>query len=160
MIAIPICAVLLIASSLIGRLFAMRGGSSWHERVPVIGFDTIDTTSPEGRLYQKAMILIFSILPTLSLIYFWRSFLIANVMLNDGSKALIGSVWDWSKLTTLNDPARICSDFNESLPDPCVGSGTVLPGLEPTIFLLLTVGAIAAVAAHWYAVVWNWAGST
>jgi hypothetical protein len=138
MIAIPICAILLLLSSLIGRVFALRGGAQWHQRIPVVGFDEIDTGSREGRFYQGTMILIFSLLPSVAMAYFWRSFLTAKIMLNDGSKSLVGSVWDWSKLTTLNDPARICTDFVRELPDPCVGNGSVLPGLEPTIFALNT----------------------
>jgi len=152
MIAIPICAILLFGSSLIGRLFALRGGTSWHERIPIVGFDAIDTASREGRIYQGAMILMFSLLPSVAMVYFWRSFLTANVMLNDGSKTLLGSIWDWSSLKTLNDPARICTDFNRDLPDPCVGNASVLPGLEPLMFAVLTLGALIAVLAHWYAV--------
>jgi len=151
MIAIPICAILLVLSSLIGRLFALRGGTRWHERIPVVGFDKIDTASREGRIYQAAMMLVFSLLPAFAMAYFWFSFLTAKVMLNDGSKALIG-IWDWTRLTTLNDPARICTDFIKDLPDPCVSNGTVLPGLQPTIFAALTLTAILSVLAHWRAV--------
>src|ERR1700740_1018159 len=79
MLAIPICAVLLSASSLIGRLFAARGGRQWHERIPIVGFEKIDTGSPEGRVYQGAMLLIFVIIPTIAMIYFWHSFLTAKI---------------------------------------------------------------------------------
>ena len=99
------------------------------------------------------MIAVFSLLPAFAMIYFWHSFLNAKVMLNDGSKSLIDSVWDWSKLNTLDDPARICTDFNKDLPDPCIGNGTVLPGLEPTIFGVFTVAAILAFVLHWYSVI-------
>jgi hypothetical protein len=152
MIAIPICAVLLILTSLIGRWYALRGGARWQERIPVVGFESISTISREGTVYQGAMIAVFSLLPALAMIYFWHSFLNAKVMLNDGSKSLIDSVWDWSKLSTLDDPARICTDFNKDLPDPCIGNGTVLPGLEPTIFAVFTVAAISALVLHWYSV--------
>ena len=153
MIAIPICAVLLILTSLIGRLYALRGGVRWQERIPVVGFELINTISREGTVYQGAMIAVFSLLPALAMIYFWHSFLTAKVMLNDGSKNLIDSVWDWSKLTTLNDPARICSDFNKDLVDPCMGNGTLLPGLEATIFAVLTVAAILTIGLHWHSVI-------
>lgn len=152
MIAIPICAVLVILTSLIGRLYALRGGVHWQERIPIVGFESIDTISREGTVYQGAMIAIFSLLPALAMIYFWCSFLNAKVMLNDGSKNLIGSAWDWSKLATLNDPARICTDFNKELLDPCIGNGTLLPGLEPTIFAAFTVAAILAITLHWHSV--------
>ena len=51
-IAIPVCAALLLVSSLVGRLHARRSnGGRWHQRVPVVGFKRIETGSPEGRLY-------------------------------------------------------------------------------------------------------------
>jgi hypothetical protein len=152
MLAIPICSVLLILVSLIGRLFASRGSSLWHERIPIVGFEAIETGSQEGKIYQGAIIVIFSLIPAAALIYFWRSFLGATVMLNDKSKATI-NVWDWSPtLKTLDDPARICTDFNKDLPDPCVGSGTVLPGLEPMVFAILTLVSLVALAMYWRAV--------
>jgi hypothetical protein len=36
--------------------------------------------------------------------------------------------------------------------EPCIGSGTVLPGLEPTIFAILTFAAVAAILSHWRSV--------
>lgn len=152
MIAIPICTILLFAASCIGRFFALRGGPLWHRRIPIVGFEDIDTGSREGRIYQGAMLSIFSIIPAIALIFFWHAFVTATVMLNDGSKKPVG-LFDWTVLAkTINDPARICTDFMKDLPDPCVANGTVLPGLEPTVFAVLTLMAIAALVAHWTAV--------
>lgn len=50
-IAIPICSTMLIVTSLAGRLYAMRHGNVWHQRVPIFGFDTITTGSREGKIY-------------------------------------------------------------------------------------------------------------
>jgi len=150
MLAIPICSVIIIISSIVGGIYARRSSDGWQGRIPLFGFESINTKSRDGTTYQAAIIIIFSAIPLLSLVYFWVSFLKAPVMLNDGTKQLIRNVWDWSKLTTLNDPARICTDFNKDLPDPCVGNGTVLPGLEPTIFAILTAIAALAAIRHWY----------
>lgn len=152
MIAIPICSILLALTSLVGRVYALRGGSHWHARIPVVGFDAIETGSREGRVYQGAMIVVFSVLPAIALVYFWCTFLSATVMLNDGKKDPGASLWDWSELRTLNDPARICTEFDKGLDNPCIGSATVLPGLEPTIFGALTLAGIIALAMHWRAV--------
>lgn len=151
MIAIPICAILLTLTSLIGVVFALRGGSRWYDRIPIVGFDAIEAASQEGKIYQGAMIAIFSLLPLASIVYFWTRFLSAKVMLNDGSKILIG-VWDSSKVTTWNDPARICTDFNKDLSDPCLGNATVLPGFEPAFFVVLTVMTVVALVWHWHVV--------
>src|ERR1700730_161983 len=48
-IAIPFCSFLLIMSSLIGIDFARRSGPRWADRVPVVGFDRIDTTKKEAK---------------------------------------------------------------------------------------------------------------
>ncbi|TGP52549.1 hypothetical protein EN873_14860 [bacterium M00.F.Ca.ET.230.01.1.1] len=153
MIAIPICSILLTLTSLVGRLYSLRAGSKWHERIPVVGFEGIDTGSREGRVYQGVMITVFSLLPAIALVYFWCTFLSATVMLNDGKKDPGASLWDWSQLRTLNDPARICTEFHKELADPCIGNATVLPGLEPTIFGALTLAAVVVLAMHWRAVV-------
>jgi hypothetical protein len=152
MIAIPICAVLLTLASSIGACFARRGRARWHERIPTVGFDVIDTGSTEGRIYQGAMLAVFSLVLAAAMAYFWVRFLSATVMLNDGSRVVIGSVWDWSRSAGWNDPARICSDFNRGLADPCIGNATVLPGLEPAV---LTIMAALALLWHWHAVVWR-----
>lgn len=152
MVAIPVCAILLFVSSLVGRVLALRGGQRWHERIPVVGFDKIETGSREGRVYQGTMLVLFSFVPILAITYFWSVFTAAKVMRNDGSKTLLHSVWDWTGLYTLNDPARICTDFNTDLRDPCLGNASVLPGLEPIIFAVVTAVAVLSALAHWRAV--------
>ena len=153
MLAIPICCVLAIASSAVGGFFARRAGSQWHERIPVVGFEQIDTGSTEGRIYQGAMLALFSVAPIVALIYFWHSLLTANVMRNYGNKDLIG-LWslDWLWTGSVSDPARICTSFSNGAPNPCEGSATILPGLEPGIFALLTLAALVIVILHWTAV--------
>lgn len=152
MIAIPVCTTLLLVSSLVGRLYARRCEESrWHQRIPVVGFRRIETGSPEGRLYQAAALFLFSVLPVIALAHFWRMFGTASVMRNDGTKAPLAGVWDWRGLTSLNDPARICTNFDAASPDRCTGSASLLPGIEPTAFALLTVAALVLALAHWRA---------
>ncbi|WP_149911018.1 hypothetical protein [Agrobacterium tumefaciens] len=146
-IAILICSVLLILASRIGRLYALRSGPSWHARVPVVGFDAIDTGSREGKIYQRAMLFFFSILPIAGLIHFWFIVSSAKVLPKGSGKST--GIWDWSALTTLNDPARICSAFTEGQAGSCADNVTILPLIEPAAFLLLTLVALVAVIAHW-----------
>jgi hypothetical protein len=56
MMGTQICSVLLLVTSLIGATYAHRGGSNWHSRIRIVGFDSIQTGSREGRVYQGAMI--------------------------------------------------------------------------------------------------------
>lgn len=71
MIAIPICTILLTATSIVGRTYAMRMGPQWHDRIPVVGFEGIDTASPEGRIYQGAMAFLFTVVPAVAMVHFW-----------------------------------------------------------------------------------------
>jgi hypothetical protein len=153
MIAILVCSVLAIASSAIGLLYAQRGGTQWHERIPIVGFEEIKTASSEGRVYQATMLALLSGLPFIAMIYFWHSLLTAKVMASDGSEKLIG-LWnlDWLWSLRLSDPARICTNFAAGTHDPCSGSATILPGVEPALFACLTLVALIAVIQHWRAV--------
>ena len=65
MLAIPICSILLAVTSAIGRTYAIRVGGDWRKRIPIVGFDSIDTGSVEGRLYQGFFFFLFSVLPAL-----------------------------------------------------------------------------------------------
>jgi hypothetical protein len=156
MVAIPICALLLIATSAIGILYALRTEPRWPDRIPVVGFETLNTKAPESKVYQGAMLFLLSILPALSLIHFWRMFTQAKLVTTSRPPALIASVWDWSKLTSWDDPARICTTVRETAPAPpstapgisCEGGATVLPGIEPTLLAVLTGLAAAAMILH------------
>jgi len=146
MIAIPICGVLLICTSWIGRLHAVRGGDLWHRRIPIVGFESIDTASKEGRLYQGFMLVVFSLLPILAMLHFWRIFWSAEVMLSD-TKAFT-TIWDWSAMTV---PARICT-HHQVAEEICAGNATILPGLEPLIFAAISVAALVLAVLHWFEV--------
>jgi hypothetical protein len=149
MIAIPVCSILLLICSLIGRAYSRRTGPKWHDRIPVVGFDSIDTGSSEGKIYQGAMIILLSILPALSLMHFWRLFATARVVTTTDPAQPIESIWSWSALTSLDDPARICTEYRVSPVVSCDGNASVLPGLEPTVFAVLTAAALLAMALHW-----------
>jgi hypothetical protein len=156
MVAIPICSLLLTITSAIGILYALRTEPRWPDRIPVVGFETLNTKAPESKIYQAAMLFLLSGLPVLSLVHFWRTFTEAKLVTTGKPPALIASVWDWSKLTSWNDPARICTTVRETAPVPpsttpgisCEGGATVLPGFEPTLFAVLTALALVAMILH------------
>lgn len=153
MMAIPICSVLLILTSWIGWLYARRTGNHWHERIPIVGFENLQTKSGEGRVYQGGMLALFSLLPALAFIHFWWVFAAADVVTKaDQTKQITSNMWSWSALTSWSDPARICTDYIPSSPIPCSGNATLLPFVEPVAFAILTLLALAALACHWRAV--------
>jgi hypothetical protein len=70
-VAIPICAALLALLAEIGiRHVRTSGGKGWHDRLPVVGLDGLETGSRDGQLYQGFFLCLFVVLPILSLAHF------------------------------------------------------------------------------------------
>jgi hypothetical protein len=157
MMGIPICAIVLLLGSLVGIDYARRNGPSWHSRIPIVGFSSINTGSREGKIYQGVMLTVLSVLPAVSLIHFWILFSRAQLVTTKNPPKPIGSIWDWSALVSLDDPARICSQFHTEPQISCDGNITILPGLEPTIFAIITVLAYGATLVFWW---WICCGSS
>jgi hypothetical protein len=151
--AIPVTCLVLLLNSVVGLRYARWTGPGWHDRIPIVGFESIVTSSSEGKFYQGTMLFLLSFLPAAVLVHFWRVFNGAKVVTTDDPPQPVSSVWDWSALTKFDDPARICTDVvREGGKMACEKNATILPGLEPTLFALLTAGAVLALAIHWYAV--------
>jgi hypothetical protein len=154
MFGIPVGSLLLLLTSLIGLHYAHRTGPEWHTRIPIVGFETIDTGSREGKFYQATMLGLLSLLPLAALVHFWRLFNDAKVVTTGNPPRDISSIWDWSPLkTSWDDPARICTNyFVENAKITCEKNATILPGLEPTVFALITLAAVIVMVMHWRAV--------
>lgn len=151
--AIPITCLILLLNSVVGIRYARRAGPSWNDRIPIVGFESIVTSSSEGKFYQGTMLFLLSFLPAVVLVHFWRVFNSAKVVTTGDPPQPVTSIWDWSALTKFDDPARICTDVvREGGKIICEKNATILPGFEPILFALLTVAAALALAAHWYAV--------
>src|SRR5262249_3960926 len=99
-----------------------------------------------------AMLVLLSVLPVLSLVHFWSLFISAHIVTTKTPPTPIASIWSWSALTSLDDPARICTRYNVEPQVSCEGNITLLPGLEPTVFAVLTTAAAAATLIHWCSV--------
>jgi hypothetical protein len=151
---IPITCVVLLVNSLVGLRYARRTApGSWHDRIPIVGFEGIVTNSSEGKVYQGTMLFLLSFLPAAVLIHFWRIFNSAKVVTTDDPPKPVSSIWDWSALTELDDPARICTELvRDGGKIACEKNATLLPEFEPTVFAVLTAVAVLALAIHWYAV--------
>ncbi len=148
-VGIFVCSTLLTAASVLGFVFA-RGAPVWHRRIPVVGLKGLVTSSKSGSAFQAAVLICFSLLPALSLVHFWRLMLNAPVMDREGSR--LTTVFDWGPTErTLNDPARICSDWIGGN-DPCAGNATYYPGLEPLVLGILTAAACLTMLLHFSAV--------
>jgi hypothetical protein len=150
---IPIACLALLANSLVGIHYARQTGPGWSNRVPLVGFEKINRDSREGKIYQGSMLALLSLVPAMALIHFWWIFVLSRVVTTQDPPQPIASVWSWSALTTLNDPARICTDLSRDGGTlRCLHNATLLPGLEPTLFAVLTAAAAVMVFRHWLAV--------
>jgi len=150
LIAIPVCSSLLILTSLIGCVYARRfGEGTWTTRIPIVWINALRSTSIEAQLYQGFMLIAFSFVPVAGLVHFWDKVLGAKIVTTGNPPALIESMWSWSALTTWNDPARICTNFKLVPTISCSGNATLLPGVEPLAFAVLTTAAVGTAIAHW-----------
>jgi hypothetical protein len=152
MLGIPICSILLLISSLIGIDFARKTGPAWPDRIPLVGFEQIDTKTPEAKTYQGFMLAVLSLLPAVSLIHFWILFCKADLVTTKNPPRLLSSIWDWAELVSLDDPARICNVLQREPTLSCDGNITILPGLEPTLFAMVTLATAIATFRFWWRV--------
>jgi len=157
MLAILICTFLFLLCSLIGIDFARKNGPTCADRIPVVGFEQINTAAREARLYQYIMLGVFSLVPILCLIHFWSLFWTADIATaRNPTEPIAGGIWDWDALASLNDPARICSTLAKTVDASgktvysCNDNITILPGLEPALFALLTLGSGCATIYFWW----------
>jgi hypothetical protein len=148
MIAVVICSALLGIASGFGIDFARSGGVRWADRIPLFAFEEIDSSKLNARIYQGFMLFVLSILPSASLIHFWRVFASAKVATTDSTPKLVESIWTWSAFSKWDNPADVCTTFDLTS-GKCDGKMTLLPGLEPTLFAILTGLAVATTLVFW-----------
>jgi hypothetical protein len=148
-LALLICGVLSICASVAGTLHATRASGQWHTRIPVVGFDSIDTGSKEGKFYQLAFLFLFSVLPLLAMLHFWGIMASASVVTTGANPRELAGIWDWSGLTQLNDPARICSEIQRGSKLTCEKSATFLPFIEPLFIACVNLAAVGLIVRHW-----------
>jgi hypothetical protein len=145
-VAIPVCTFLLLIVSLVGLRYARLTGIAWHAKIPVVGFETLNTGSKDGRVYQAAMLFLLCILPFAAIAHFWDVMLSAKIVSTATPPAVIESIWHWTPVGQWNDPARICTIFRDK-DLACEGNITIVPGIEPMAFAGLTFLAAAALIA-------------
>ncbi len=138
-VGIAVCGALIAVASSFGLLFGL-GGRRWTDRIHAVWLKGLRPDTRSGKGYLGGMFFVVTALPALAMIHFWRLMVLAPVMDRDANRQT--DVFDWAPTRhTLNDPARICSDWIGGA-DPCSGNATFFPGLEP-----LLLGAVTAIAA-------------
>jgi hypothetical protein len=60
---------LLIATSCVGWLHAIRTGDKWYERVPTVWLEGLATASWDGRLYQIVVVALFVGIPIVAMVH-------------------------------------------------------------------------------------------
>lgn len=145
-VALPICAVLLILLARIGSAYArLSTSANWHERLPVVFLEGIDTSTRQGKQFQAASLVTFVVVPCAAVIHFIAKISGAVVTRNEEP------CWDVSypvwvvppldrpgcptSLSGVFDNAFRIAQSHESGADPGPGSVTWIPMAEPMIYL-------------------------
>jgi hypothetical protein len=82
-----------------------------------VGFEQLDTTKAEAKVYQIESLTLLSFVPALTLIHFWEVAAGAQLVTTAPYPVRIpGGMWEWSALTSLNNLADICSNITEKTP--------------------------------------------
>jgi hypothetical protein len=133
--------VLLSAALAIAILHARRHGTAWHERLPVIGLEGLDTASREGKLYQSFFLIVLVIIPLYGI---GRSLEVANRGgLCEQAKAAEqprwykGNEWRLVFLPERTNQLRLMREGENS--GPCSGHGVEINWYTP----ILVIGAPA-----------------
>jgi hypothetical protein len=127
-------------------------GIAWHAKIPVVGFETLDTNSKDGRVDHAEMLFLLCILPCAALVHFWDVMLGAKIVSTATPPAVIDSIWHWTPFGEWNDPARIGTILRDGNDLACEGNITVVPGIEPMTFAGLTFLAVVSLIAFLAAV--------
>ncbi|WP_195820667.1 hypothetical protein [Roseobacter sp. MH60115] len=144
LIAIPICSVLLFILARVGLQFAKGSHSrKWQNRMPLVWLEGLDTDSKAGKSYQAFFLLIFILIPIVSLMHFLRKVMSADVV-NLADRSTVVSAWhmvDWELLMFgpyWNDAYRIGETIT---PNTASLENTVtwFPMIQPIILVALVV---------------------
>lgn len=137
LLALVICPTLLIVGVWLAERYRGRfAGRYWHNRMPVVALDELDTGSTEGKLYQGFFLLVFKILPVLSLVHFANVVLSAPVHENGSELPLTVFAARWPGA----DRFRIGPSWKEGL--------TFFPIVEPVILGALAAGSSVYTAIY------------
>jgi hypothetical protein len=148
-IGLPIVAVLLGLQCALGlRYVEVAPGAHWAARLPVVGLTDLDTRSREGRIYQGAFLLGFILIPTASLVHFWRKIAAAKVI---GAKQDmlfapldIGALAEVHACRACDAPYRIATHATEAAAMREAGVEWY-PVAEPVVFACLSLLAFVQV---------------
>ena len=141
--ALPVCAILMILLCRVGGLYAdHREGEQWHARIPVVGFEQIETGSPEGKKYQAFFLFVFLALPFIGLVHFGEQVANASVAPRDGGRVIgaLAPVGLWDVLT-------VAFNIGEDRQTMADGSTKIkgvwwVPIISPVVYLALFMWAM------------------
>ena len=127
--ALMIGSVLLILTSAAGCIYAGRSPGRWHERIPVVWLEGLDTKKVEGQLYQLAIVAIYLVLPVVCVLHFidvvWHSKLC--VLGSTAPPIMVSDSW-FDGIPGAANQIRLVEDL---LPNGACGKGIeVYPGWE------------------------------
>lgn len=139
---------LLVLMSLVGALHAVRHGTAWHDRLPVVWLEDLDTRRWDGKLFQLVMIALLVVGPAVALFKFQDT-------VETGHLCVLGSTVDFSVIDKWREgfpgereQVRLVDELvgHGSDPATCGRGIQVFPPGEFTGLFLLPKVALAACA--------------
>ena len=127
--ALMIGSVFLFLTSAVGFLHAGRSPGPWHDRVPVVWLEALDTKAVESKVFQIAVLANFTLFPVVCFGHFidvvWNSKLC--LLGSTARPVMVSDNW-FSGIAGANSQIRLVEDL---LPNGTCGNGVqVFPGWE------------------------------
>ena len=142
---------LLALTAIVGLVHAMRHGTCWHERAPLVWLAGLRTGTAEGRLFQAALLILLIALPAISLVKFWDAVMTARLCAlgNSAEPQLVADSW-WAGIA--GNPSQTCLVTGllagkDGAAASCGGGIEVFPPKEFLAIMLLDIFAAACVCA-------------
>ena len=137
---------LLTLTAIVGLVHAVRHGTSWHERAPLVWLAGLRTGTIEGRLYQAVLLILLIVLPAGSLLKFWDAVMSARLCLqgSPSEPQLVADAW-WTGLAGTSAQTRLVTGLVAGAPASCGGGIEVFPPTEFVLIMLLDVFAALCV---------------
>ncbi|WP_037390200.1 hypothetical protein [Sinorhizobium americanum] len=132
--AVVVGGALMCVAFAIAITYARRHGTAWHNRVPVIMLDGLQTASVEGKLFQAAVIFVLVVLPLYGLGHCMRVANNGDICVQDTSPPVVhrGGNWDLLAIPRAEGQMRLLSSGLQDQ-EECRG-GVEISWYTPVLF--------------------------
>jgi hypothetical protein len=137
----------LIVTSGVGWLYALRNGDTWHRRIPTVWLKGLNTTSWDGRLYQILVLGLFIGIPIAAMVHLVDVLRDGELcILDTAAHVPVSTGWLHGIPAAGDQQIRLLATFPAD--GHCTGGIQVFPGWEFLLLGTLLLLAFAFAAVH------------